>query len=478
MKLLRPFTVTDANLTSSVAEAGTYPEYASTATYAAGDQVMDTARSGATHHVYESIVSGNVGNALTDSSKWLDIGPTNRFAMFDQKNGTATTDTAINVSVAVTGRADGLALLGLDAQQVYVSMAVDATTHTNLLTYSEQFDNAAWTKDGATVTANAGAAPDGSMTADRISTGTSTGEHRIYQSAGSSAVHGFSIYAKEDTARYVSISTGTIAQYATFDLRDGTVLASADVTASSESLGSGWYRLSVNGSSAMPANFFVLNVGETQIGATPAQGTTGSDMGILAFGAQLQTDEVTAYIPTTSAPVTSSSGTVFEQTYDLLETAAITSWYAWFTEEVTYKTDLLITDLPLYTNPTLRALITGDGSVSCGSMVLGQTRELGMALYGARAGINDYSRKDTDDFGNYTIVERAFAKRTILKLVTDNTDIDSIHALLAAYRVTPAVWIGADDYACTWVFGFYKAFDVEIAMMEKSYVTLEIEGLT
>lgn len=39
---------------------------------------------------------------------------------------------------------------------------------TNLLTYSEQFDNAAWTKTRASVTANAAVAPDGTMTADKL----------------------------------------------------------------------------------------------------------------------------------------------------------------------------------------------------------------------------------------------------------------------------------------------------------------------
>ena len=39
---------------------------------------------------------------------------------------------------------------------------------TNLLTYSEQFDNAAWVKSNSTVTANAGAAPNGTATADLL----------------------------------------------------------------------------------------------------------------------------------------------------------------------------------------------------------------------------------------------------------------------------------------------------------------------
>lgn len=38
----------------------------------------------------------------------------------------------------------------------------------NLLTFSEQFDNAAWVKSNATVSANAAVAPDGTTTADKL----------------------------------------------------------------------------------------------------------------------------------------------------------------------------------------------------------------------------------------------------------------------------------------------------------------------
>ena len=38
----------------------------------------------------------------------------------------------------------------------------------NLLTYTEQFDNAAWTKGSTTVSSNSIASPDGSNTADTI----------------------------------------------------------------------------------------------------------------------------------------------------------------------------------------------------------------------------------------------------------------------------------------------------------------------
>jgi hypothetical protein len=53
---------------------------------------------------------------------------------------------------------------------------------TNLLTYSEQFDNAAWTKGNTTISANAATAPDGQTTADKLVEDSATTAQRLRSS--------------------------------------------------------------------------------------------------------------------------------------------------------------------------------------------------------------------------------------------------------------------------------------------------------
>ena len=482
MKLIRPYEITAANMTSNIAETDEV-EYASTATYALGDEVMWTAGDDATHHRYESLVAGNVGNALTDATKWLDLGPTNRWAMFDQSNGTATTGASIDVSVDVTGRADGLALLGLSAETVQVTMTVDGAPRTNLITYSQDFDNAAWTKTNVNVTANAVAAPNGSMTADTIDDGGASGNHYLNRSTSpvSGTTYTFSIYAKAGTASVLQILldpiTGT-SDYCNFDLANGVLGSGTGGTITDA--GNGWYRCSITGASDAAANGIYLCMASDASAARLGGSYAGGSLTMHIWGAQLEeAAAATSYIPTTSAAVTTTQSTAYDETFVLQSDSGITSWYEYFSEEIVYASDLILTDLPLYMSPTVRVVIESDtGDVSCPTMVLGQTKELGAVVYGARAGIQDYSKKSTDDFGNYTIVQRAFARRTVLKLVVDNANIDELHQLLASYRTTPLVWVGTDDYACTVVFGFYKDFAVEIAQLQKSYLSLEIEGLT
>ena len=79
--------------------ASVYPAYSGAVTYALGDVVSSIATD--THLLYESQTASNVGNALTDATKWVHIGSpkvstggpynsTNRWKMFDQSYGSQT----------------------------------------------------------------------------------------------------------------------------------------------------------------------------------------------------------------------------------------------------------------------------------------------------------------------------------------------------------------------------------------------------
>lgn len=93
-----------------VVDGTTYVAWSSLTTYGAADTVIDALA----HRVYESLAAANLNNALTDPAWWLDIGPTNKWAMFDSYNGTTTAHPyQIDNTMQVSGRADSLALLNL-----------------------------------------------------------------------------------------------------------------------------------------------------------------------------------------------------------------------------------------------------------------------------------------------------------------------------------------------------------------------------
>ncbi|WP_109514759.1 hypothetical protein [Pseudomonas ovata] len=111
----QPFMV--ASLLTNVPETD-QPLWSPAQAYAVGAKVM------LEHRLYEALVANtNVSPtaAPTNPPKWLDLGATNRWAMFDDKMSSVTSNPeSISLSV-VPGRAvDALAFFGIDASSILV----------------------------------------------------------------------------------------------------------------------------------------------------------------------------------------------------------------------------------------------------------------------------------------------------------------------------------------------------------------------
>ena len=118
LRLLQPVTIDDGVLTSSTVPENDAPEWLATITYALGAHVVR----GSAHRIYESAASGNLGDDPTAATgKWIDIGPTNRWAPFDQALGSATiVDGAIEMVLTPNVPTTALALLDTNAATVRV----------------------------------------------------------------------------------------------------------------------------------------------------------------------------------------------------------------------------------------------------------------------------------------------------------------------------------------------------------------------
>lgn len=173
---------------------------------------------------------------------------------------------------------------------------------TNLLTWSEQFDNAFWAKTNATVTANSTAAPDGTNTADNLVEDTSTGLHRVFATPACAAntTYTFTAYVKAAGRTQVRLAETTLGG-AYFDLSAGTVLSfDAGVTASIQNVGSGWYRCRVTSTTGAAQTLYVAQIQ----GATGGNNSyTGNGAAALSlWGAQLvQGATAGDYQPTAAA---------------------------------------------------------------------------------------------------------------------------------------------------------------------------------
>jgi len=97
----------------------TYQVYNGGTAYAIGDRVIETTL----HKVYESLTAANTGNAVTDTTHWLEIGATNRWAMFDLLRNAATSVPSSMTIVLTPGeRVNGWAMVGIVAADVTITM--------------------------------------------------------------------------------------------------------------------------------------------------------------------------------------------------------------------------------------------------------------------------------------------------------------------------------------------------------------------
>ena len=159
--------------------------------------------------------------------------------------------------------------------------------------------------------------------------------------------------------------------------------------------------------------------------------------------------------------------------------AAINNWYSYFFSPILRKTDMVDVDFPPYNNLLFTIVIADPiDTVAVGAVVVGMSRDLGLVQYGAQLGITDYSYKSRDAFGNYVVLERAYSKRGRFTLWVNAVDVDGIHTTLAAYRATPCVYVGSNEYTSSMIYGFYKDFNIDISYPTISVCSLDIEGLT
>jgi hypothetical protein len=182
---------------------------------------------------------------------------------------------------------------------------------TNLLTYSEQIDNAIWGKSNTTISANAGTAPTGAVTMDKIVEDSATSTHYIQSanltiSASSAVTHSF--FVKAAGRNFCRLRLGDSVGFikdAIFNLSTGTISAENGTgTATILGVGNGIYRITVSGTVNVAATFATMFL-YLRSDATTESYTGDGSSGILAWGGQCEVGAfATSYIPTTTAAAT------------------------------------------------------------------------------------------------------------------------------------------------------------------------------
>lgn len=218
----------------------------------------------------------------------------------------------------------------------------------------------------------------------------------------------------------------------------------------------------------------------------PATGTAGGNITYTLAGLGIPANNVTLFglagVDVTLTVTDAEDGEVYNETVTLIDTSLINDAFSYCFEPSRVKTEAVFSGIPPYAQAEFSLTLTsatGD-TPELGQITIGQEYVLGVTHEGTALSINDYSIKDTDDWGNFIIVERPFSKVVDFEFVTLAAQARRTALLLEQVRATAAVYFADTDseqYGTT-SYGFAKNWNINHNGTTYADVSLEVEGLT
>jgi hypothetical protein len=171
-------------------------------------------------------------------------------------------------------------------------------------------------------------------------------------------------------------------------------------------------------------------------------------------------------------------GTFYDQTAKMTSDAGIVDEYEWCWAPIQKVTDYAFTEIPPYYGATFDITILAPGyNASCGAVVGGYAREYSAIRYGAKVSTVDYSKKEIDQWGNYSFVEGDFSKTLDAEFFVDNDFVDQLQYVFAEFRAIPALYIGSTLFGSSIIWGKYDKYEIVIAYPTQSLVAVELQAL-
>ncbi len=134
MKVVKPTPITSANLVTSTATEA-YAEWSSVTAYVLNDRVI-LAASG---RIYECVQASTNNAPASSPLYWVDAGPTNKWAMFDDKISTQSAQATALTVVIKPGYVNSLAVFGLEGATLAVTVR-DGLSGPVVYTYTKDLD--------------------------------------------------------------------------------------------------------------------------------------------------------------------------------------------------------------------------------------------------------------------------------------------------------------------------------------------------
>jgi len=179
-------------------------------------------------------------------------------------------------------------------------------------------------------------------------------------------------------------------------------------------------------------------------------------------------------------------GTVYSETVDLLYRSTV-SWYTYFHGAFYYKSELLRTDLPPFSDAIITLTLTNAGSpsttVKCGPIGIGMKEYLGEVELGANSDRRNYSTVNRDASTGFAALDglrnipltrvESWLPRERLERVRKFGDVINGRSI---------VWAGIDDdtdgyFGTLFTLGFARQFSINLDQPEEVRLSLQVESI-
>jgi len=354
---------------------------------------------------------------------------------------------------------------------------------TNALTYSAEFDNAAWTKTRSSITANATTSPDGTVNADKLVEDTTASASHPLISAVLTVVVGstqsFSVYAKaaERSAIVLRLNAASDSIFASFNLSTGAVGTTVNAgtgsgaTATIQNAGNGWYRCTLSGifssTSANPIAIIYPAVSTADPSGTSIVYTGNGTSGLFIWGAQLEAGAFpTSYIPTTTTALTRAADDAVVNTLSPWYSATAGTLFA------EYNTPFALT---AGTGPRLASL-QGAGGPAVDELPLFIVQISGKAasVNAFTAGVNAGRVDATASFVANTTTKAAYAYALNDRAVTTGGSVPTTSATVYTIPTVTLMRLGTQGSGFSQINGYLR----RVSFFPRRLSNAELQALT
>lgn len=154
-------------------------------------------------------------------------------------------------------------------------------------------------------------------------------------------------------------------------------------------------------------------------------------------------------------------------------------WEWAFGEWMGGQTITLFTDMPSYPTAKLHVDLVGGPDLALGLLMFGAPRAWGdsRGVYsGVRVGRQIYSTRETNKYGDLTLVKRPSAKRSSFELRLSKSEVDPLLDFLDEIDADICLYVVSPSYESSIIVGIFQNADVLLERPTHSTLSLELLG--